>query len=91
MSARESAHRATQRRQSDPAQDRDIELKQHQVLSFTDWCRLNGISSATGRRILKSGHGPIVTQLSARRIGITIGANADWQASRARSAEDVAV
>ena len=91
MSARESARRATQRRQSDPVQDRDIELNQHQVLSFTDWCCLNGISPATGRRILKSSHGPIVTQLSARRIGITIGANADWQASRARSAEDVAV
>jgi len=89
MSAHESARRATQRRQSDPAQDRDIEL--NLVLSFTDWCRLNGISPATGRRILKSGHGPIVTQLSARRIGITIGANADWQASRARSTEDVAV
>jgi hypothetical protein len=91
MSARESARRATQRRQSDPAQDRDIELNQHQVLSFMDWCRLNGISPATGRRILKSGRGPIVTQLSERRIGITIGANADWQASRARSAEGVAV
>ena len=86
MSAREFARRATQRRQSDPAQDRDIELNQHQVLSFTDRCRLNGISPATGGRILKSGHGPIVIQLSARRIGISIGANAEWQASRARSA-----
>jgi hypothetical protein len=86
MTIRESERRAEQRRQSDPTHDRKIELNQHRVLSFIDWCLLNGISPATGRRILRSGTGPIVTQLSARRIGITIGANAEWQASRARSA-----
>ena len=86
MSLREAERRAEQRRRSDPSRNREIELNQHQVLSFADWCRLNGISPATGRRILKSGKGPIVTQLSARRIGITIGANAQWQESRARSA-----
>jgi predicted site-specific integrase-resolvase len=66
---------------------RTDEINQHRVLSFADWCRLNGVSPATGRRILKSGKGPVVTQLSARRIGITIGANAEWQSSRARSAD----
>ena len=80
----EFERRAKQCLQSNPAQDRQTGLDQHQVLKFVDWCRLNGISPATGRRILKSGKGPIVTQLSARRIGITIGANAEWQAARAR-------
>ena len=84
MSIREFERRAKQCLQSDPARDRQIGLNQNQVLKFADWCRLNGISTATGRRILKSGKGPIVTQLSARRIGITLGANAEWQASRAR-------
>jgi hypothetical protein len=84
MTIREFERRAKQRLQSNPAQDHQTGLNQHQVLKFVDWCRLNGISPATGRRILKSGKGPIVTQLSARRIGITIGANAEWQAPRAR-------
>jgi predicted DNA-binding transcriptional regulator AlpA len=54
------------------------------VLSFQQWCRINGFSPATGHRILKSGTGPSVLQLSPRRIGIKESANAAWQASRAR-------
>jgi hypothetical protein len=84
MSLREQERRAAQRRRSDHAQDREIGLNQHQIIKFVDWCQLNGISVATGRRILKSGKGPIVTQLSDRRIGISVGANAEWQAARAR-------
>ncbi len=52
------------------------------VLTIADWCELNNFSLPTGRRIIKSGNGPVITQLSPRRIGITIGANADWQAHR---------
>jgi hypothetical protein len=81
MSARESKRRAQQSRRSDPAADRD--LNQFRVMSFAQWCALNGISPATGRRLLKSGGGPIVTRLSDRRIGITVGANIAWQAKRA--------
>jgi hypothetical protein len=55
-----------------------------EVLTFKQWCELNKISLRTGQRILCSGQGPIVTKLSARRIGITRGANRAWQASRAR-------
>jgi hypothetical protein len=58
-----------------------------QILSFFDWCSLNRISESTGRRILASGEGPEVTMLSARRIGIRIGANKKWQAARARGAQ----
>ena len=62
------------------------QLSDQQVLLFIEWCRLNRISERTGRRILKSGMGPAVVELSAKRIGITVGANRDWQQSRARSA-----
>jgi hypothetical protein len=82
MTIREQDRRAAQRRQSDSATDR--ELNQFRVLTFAQWCALNGISAATGRRILASGLGPIVTRLSARRIGITVGNNAAWQESRAQ-------
>jgi hypothetical protein len=86
MTLREQERRAAQRRQSDPAADREIELSQHRVLTFLQWCSLNGISPATGRRILKSGKGPVVIQLSDRRLGISVGANAAWQAARGRTA-----
>jgi hypothetical protein len=59
-------------------------LDDDQVLTFLDWCALNGFSPATGRRIIAAGTGPVVTQLSTRRIGITIGNNRRWQESRAR-------
>jgi hypothetical protein len=56
----------------------------NQVLTFREWCQLNRISERTGRRVLKSGNGPPVVQLSEKRIGITVGANRAWQASKAR-------
>jgi hypothetical protein len=64
-------------------------LEQHsiegdRVLTFAEWCALNKIGQRTGRRIIRSGNGPVVTQLSERRIGITIANNRAWQASKAR-------
>jgi hypothetical protein len=64
---------------------RQGELHDEQVLSFHQWCALNGFSPRTGRRILASGDGPIVTQLSEKRIGITVGNNRRWQEARART------
>jgi hypothetical protein len=53
------------------------------VLSFIQWCALNGISPATGRRILNGdGPKPPVVQLSTRRIGIRESDNAAWQQAR---------
>jgi hypothetical protein len=49
------------------------------VLTFKEWCKLNGFSERTGLRILNSGDGPKITQLSARRIGIREDHNAEWQ------------
>jgi hypothetical protein len=86
MTLRESERRAKQRAQSDPTRDREIALNQYRILSFCDWCWLNNISPATGRRILKSGKGPIITRLSARRIGISVAANAAWQAAHSEGA-----
>jgi hypothetical protein len=60
-------------------------LLDSQVLTFFEWCQLNRISTRTGRRILNSGTGPIVTQLSPMRIGVTVANNKLWQASRERA------
>jgi hypothetical protein len=56
----------------------------NQILTFHEWCRLNRISLRTGRRIITSGDGPVVTQLSPKRIGISIANNAAWQLSKER-------
>jgi hypothetical protein len=56
------------------------------VLTFAEWCELNRISPATGRRIIASCAGPVVTRLSERRIGITVGANRRWRDARSGSA-----
>jgi hypothetical protein len=72
------------RRSRQAAQDRHLD--DDRVLTFSEWCVLNSFSPATGRRIRKSGKGPTFTQLSERRIGITVGANREWRAARARSA-----
>ena len=60
-------------------------LNDFQVLTFRQWCDLNGISARTGRRILASGTGPAVTRLSAKRMGISVGAHRAWLASRERA------
>jgi predicted DNA-binding transcriptional regulator AlpA len=80
MSLQEAERR---RRQSE--RDRALHLdNDHRVLTFRQWCELNGFSAATGRRLINTGEGPIITQLSSRRIGITIGNNRRWQEARAR-------
>jgi hypothetical protein len=55
------------------------------VLTFPEWCSLNRIGTRSGRRILSGPDGPVVTQLSTHRIGITRRANREWQTSRARA------
>jgi hypothetical protein len=56
----------------------------NRVLTFKQWCGLNGFSESTGRRILAGENGPVFLQLSERRIGITVANNRAWQASRVR-------
>jgi predicted DNA-binding transcriptional regulator AlpA len=52
------------------------------VMSFEDWCQLNGFSRSTGQRLVTSGKGPRFIQLSERRKGVTVGENRRWQESR---------
>jgi len=78
-------HQEAERRRSQSERDRAYPAD-HRVLSFRQWCELNGFSLATGRRIINAGNGPIITQLSPRRIGITVANNIAWQESRARCA-----
>jgi hypothetical protein len=54
------------------------------VWTFKEWCAVNGISPRQGRRILKSGSGPLVTMLSDKRIGISRRHDRLWKASRVR-------
>jgi hypothetical protein len=56
----------------------------NQILTLHEWARLNRISIRTARRIIASDTGPVVTQLSSKRIGISVANNAAWQASKAR-------
>jgi hypothetical protein len=56
-----------------------------QILLFPAWCSLNGFSDRTGRRIIASGKGPVVTRVSPKIIGITVANTARWQKSRERA------
>jgi hypothetical protein len=60
-------------------------LNDDMVLTIAEWAALNRISLRTARRIISSGTGPRVTQLSAMRTGVTVRANREWQASRERT------
>jgi predicted DNA-binding transcriptional regulator AlpA len=70
------------RKQSSPAQAQ-VEHRDR-VLPFLLWCKINGISPATGLRLLRAGDGPPIVQLSPRRIGVRESDNRAWQASRVR-------
>ena len=41
------------------------------VMSFDEWCLLNGFSRSTGQRLAASGKGPAFIRLSVRRVGVT--------------------
>jgi hypothetical protein len=75
MSLREAERRNRQSKES--------RRKSQRILSFKQWCELNTISEATGRRIIAAGK-VRVTQLSQRRIGVGEDDNADFQARCAR-------
>lgn len=97
MSARKKQRRracqceqTNRRRQRQEEEQRWLQrpLDDRQILTFKEWCLLNRVSERNGRRILAGefGPGPVVTMLSARRIGISVAANRAWQESRARAA-----
>lgn len=53
------------------------------VMTFMDWCHLNGFSYDTGKRVKASGGGPNFINLTGYTEGVTVGENRRWQASRA--------
>ncbi len=57
-----------------------------EVMTIPEWCRVSGFSRTTGYRILAGPESdrPIITRLSARRVGITRGNNRRWQQQRSR-------
>ncbi|MCS3895798.1 putative DNA-binding transcriptional regulator AlpA [Bradyrhizobium japonicum USDA 38] len=58
------------------------DIESDRVLSFDDWCKLNGFSRSTGQRLIANGQGPVFVRLSVRRKGVTVAENRRWQASR---------
>jgi hypothetical protein len=56
-----------------------------EILTVEEWCLINKLSPRTGHDILNGPDGPVVIQLSPRRIGVRRGDNRRWQESRARS------
>jgi hypothetical protein len=60
----------------------EVHVDDDRVMSFDDWCKLNGFSRSTGQRLIASGKGPQFIQLSEKRKGVTIGENRRWQQSR---------
>jgi predicted DNA-binding transcriptional regulator AlpA len=54
----------------------------NRVLSFRQWCEINGFSRSTGQRIIAAGKGPRLIQLSERRIGIRLSDHRRWQEAR---------
>jgi hypothetical protein len=55
-----------------------------QILTFRQWCMLNGFSERHGRWLIKTGQGPILTDLGKRHFGIRADDNRRWQDSRKR-------
>jgi hypothetical protein len=58
-----------------------------QVMRFREWCRLAGFSERTGRRVIASGNGPAIVQLTDKLIGVTIAADRAWKAARVRGSK----
>jgi hypothetical protein len=84
MSKRKNRRKPRRRPVSAVRSPRQFQPHDDQMMTLEVWCWMNGFSPRTGRRILQSGDGPKVVQLSTNRIGITYKANRDWQESRTR-------
>ncbi len=65
--------------------ERDRALDDQRVMTIPQWAEVNGFSIWTGKRLIKAGKGPVITQISDRRIGVTVGNNRAWQKSRERA------
>jgi predicted site-specific integrase-resolvase len=64
---------------------RDRALDDARVMTIGQWCEVNGLSRWTGERLIRAGKGPVITQVSDRKIGVTVANNRRWQKSRERA------
>jgi predicted DNA-binding transcriptional regulator AlpA len=58
--------------------------KLDRVHSLSEFAAIVGISLPTLRRLIASGTGPQITQLSARRVGVRDSHGQEWLEARAR-------
>ena len=58
----------------------------YRVMRFKTWCDSKGFSVPTGRRLVRSGKGPRIVQLSERTIGVTVKDDREWTEARIRAA-----
>ena len=68
-----------------PRSERDRALDDQRVMTIPQWAEVNGFSIWTAQRLIKAGKAPPITQISDRRIGITVANNRVWQQSRERA------
>jgi hypothetical protein len=81
-----NAERKRRRQQAERAQaERDHAFDDQRVMTIGQWAVVNNFSLWTGKRLIKAGKGPRITQISDRRIGITVANNRAWQKSRERA------
>jgi hypothetical protein len=73
-------------RQREEDAQRRFDDNPNRILTFREWCALNGFAVRTGRRVISGEYGPppVITRLSPRRIGISLANNARWQQTRER-------
>jgi hypothetical protein len=80
------AERERRRQQAERAQaERDRAFDDQRVMTIGQWAVVNNFSLWTGKRLIKAGKGPKITQISDRRIGVTVANNRIWQKSRERA------
>jgi hypothetical protein len=61
----------------------------YRVMRFKTWCDSKGFSVPTGRRLVRSGKGPRIVQLSERTIGVTVKDDREWTEARIRADVDM--
>ena len=65
--------------------ERDRAVDDLRVLTKRQCAEICDISIWTFQRLIDAGKGPIITRISDRRIGVTVGNLRRWQASRERA------
>jgi predicted DNA-binding transcriptional regulator AlpA len=53
-------------------------LDDERIIDLTTFSAMAGLSIATTRRLIKTGQGPRLVRLSARRVGVRIGDVRRW-------------